>query len=288
MKQQFKIEVDHVKNENLGHPSFNVCPTRYAPVLLKHQDVLELDYMSWGLVPFWTKSRKELNQYKSFNARKESVIEGNRLWSNVRKRHRCVVPVQGYYEWQHKPMKSSKKVDKIPYYVKRKDSKLMFLAGMFDSVEFSEGDESDKMDSYTIITGPAPRNMKWLHERMPIVLIPGTKEWDNWLNDEIVEWNDDLKKSLKVYDGEDLEWYEVSRDVGKVTNDGEKLIKPVKSGKIQSFFSKGAKREEEYADTGDERPSKKVKREDDDAGAGKKVKREGNDAGAGKKIKREE
>lgn len=123
----------------------------------------------------------------------------------------------------------------------------MFLAGMYDTVNFEDTD--DKFMSFTIITGPAPKQTKWLHERMPVVLTPGTKEWDQWLDNE-TEWNDKLADSLAEYAKEDLEWFEVTRDVGKVTNEGEYLIKPVKHGNIGDFFGK-SKKEQIKGEAGD-------------------------------------
>lgn len=180
------------------------------------------------------------SQYKTFNARKESIISGQRLWTPVRKHSRCVVPIEGYYEWQHKKVGQSKKVDKIPYFLRRKDKKLMFLAGMFSKVNFE--DTNDSFKTFTIITGPAPKQTKWLHERMPVVLTPGTKEWDAWLDND-KEWDDSLATSLAEYAKDDLEWFEVTRDVGKVTNEGEYLIKPLKHGNIGDFFGKSKKQQ---------------------------------------------
>lgn len=135
-------------------------------------------------------------------------------------------------------MGQSKKVDKIPYYLRRKDKNLIFLAGLYATVEFQ--DTSETLSTFTIITGPAPNQTKWLHERMPIVLTPGTKKWDLWLDNE-KEWDESLADSLTEYDKEDLEWYEVTKDVGKVTNEGVYLTKPLKRGGIGDFFGKNKK-----------------------------------------------
>ncbi|ODQ57219.1 hypothetical protein WICANDRAFT_22917, partial [Wickerhamomyces anomalus NRRL Y-366-8] len=234
--EEFNLKVTDVVDKDKQNPSYNVCPTRFAPTYRTNKDNQAIvQYMSWGLIPFWTKKKADANQYKTFNARKESVINGQRLWTPVRKHHRCAVPIEGYYEWQHKKVGQTKKVDKIPYFLKRKDGKLMFLAGLYDTVDFEDTEGS--FDSFTIITGPAPKQTKWLHERMPIVLTPGTKEWDAWLDNE-TEWNDTLADSLAEYAKDDLEWYEVTKDVGKVTNEGEYLIKPLKKGGIGDFFGK--------------------------------------------------
>ncbi|KAH3673317.1 hypothetical protein WICMUC_003777 [Wickerhamomyces mucosus] len=178
-----------------------------------------------------------MNQYKTFNARKESVLQGNRLWKTVRNSTRCVIPVVGYYEWKHEKLGQGKKVNKKPYFIKKKDGELMFLAGLFSSVKFENDEE---MHTFTIITGPAPKYMEWLHFRMPIILEPGTSAWDQWLSNE--DYTDKIgQESLKEYGKEGFEWFEVSKDVGKTTNDGEYLIKPLLKGNIGDFFGKNEK-----------------------------------------------
>jgi putative SOS response-associated peptidase YedK len=197
-----------------------------------------LQYMSWGIVPFWTEEQAKEREYKTFNARKESILDGSRMWSSVVQHHRCAVPAEGYYEWLQKPMR--KKMDKIPYYIKRKDNKLMFIAGMWSSVHFEDTDR--QVDTFTIITGPAPKKMEWLNQRMPIVLEPGSESWDKWLNNE--RWDVKLgEECLKVHDHDELQWFEVSRDVNKTDNDGAYLVNPVKNGDAVDSVGKNLKRE---------------------------------------------
>jgi putative SOS response-associated peptidase YedK len=233
-EQYSGITEPQLNNETDFHPSYNVAPTRMAPTYrIQKEGGPVLQYMSWGLVPFWTKEQAKATQYKTFNARKESILDGSKMWSSVVQHHRCVVPVEGYYEWLQKPVVN--KMGKIPYYIKRKDNKLMFLAGMWSSVHFE--DTNRQVDTFTVITGPAPKNMEWLHLRMPIVLEPGSESWDKWLGNEI--WNVKLgEECLKIHEHDDLEWFEVSRDVGKTTNDGAYLVDPVKKGGVAGFFDK--------------------------------------------------
>jgi len=133
----------------------------------------------------------------------------------------------------------------------------MFLAGLYDTVDFEDTEGS--FHSFTIITGPAPEQTKWLHERMPVVLTPGTKEWDMWL-DNNTEWNDSLADCLAEYSKDDLEWYEVTRDVGKIQNEGEYLTKPLKKGGIGDFFGKG-KKEQVKGEAQDFKPKEELQGE---------------------------
>ncbi|AET40496.1 putative peptide hydrolase Ecym_6101 [Eremothecium cymbalariae DBVPG len=213
-------------------PSYNVGPTHKAPVY--HSNSLCM--MIWGLIPYWTKDLSKAQPYKTFNARLESLLT-SKMWKLPCEYRRCVVPISGYYEWKRLP--SGKKV---PYLVRRIDGNVMLLAGMYDEVKKEDG---SNVLSYTIVTGPAPDGLNWLHERMPVVLKPNTKEWELWMNDEKHTWNaDELYKVLETtFDSKEVYSYRVSTDVGKITNNEKYLVEPLKEG-IASFF-KGQKREKE-------------------------------------------
>lgn len=235
------LKVDQIERTEHANPRYNIGPAQYAPVYYftvsgagDSNIKSHIKYMKWGLIPFWTKDLKSFKAYSTFNAKLEAVNEGSRLWSTVRSKHRCVVPIQGYYEWLQGATKK-------PYFIKRKDNKLMYLAGMYSITKFKkqkhydedaeEGDdkredEFEFIDSYTIVTGPAPKNMKWLHSRMPVVLEPGSKEFNNWLNPRVQEWNKQLSDCLKPYETDTLIFYPVNPEVGRISSEGEYLTQP--------------------------------------------------------------
>lgn len=192
--------------------SYNVAPTNISAVYTPKDEVLR--YMKWGLVPHWTKDVANFKAFRTFNAREES-LQSSRMWSYCCNHKRCVIPVSGYYEW-----KANGK-NKTPFYVTRKDNRLMFLAGMYDYVK------KDDLYTYTIITGNA-KKLKWLHDRMPVVLEPDSDSWNNWFSDKN-EWSqDELDKVLAtVFDKEKMNCYQVTQDVGKVSINEEELTKPI-------------------------------------------------------------
>jgi putative SOS response-associated peptidase YedK len=81
---------------------YNIAPTTTVDVVrLNDSGVTELMPMRWGLVPrWWKKPLKELPA--TFNARAESVAE-KPMVRDAFKRHRCIVPASGYYEWLKMP-----------------------------------------------------------------------------------------------------------------------------------------------------------------------------------------
>lgn len=147
-------------------------------------------------------------------------------------RKRCVVPVQGYYEWLKKGPK-----EKIPHFTKRKDGQLLMLGGLYDSVQYEGSQET--LWTFTIITTAANKELSWLHDRMPLILEPGTNAMARWLDDDA--WSEDLMALLKPYEGS-LDCYAVKKEIGKVGNNSPDFIIPIDSkenkSNIANFFQK--------------------------------------------------
>jgi hypothetical protein len=158
----------------------------------------------------------------------------------MKQKKRCIVVAQGIYEW----LKKNDGKERIPHYIKRKDGKLMCMAGLWDCVQYEGSDE--KLYTYTIITTDSNAQMKFLHDRMPVILDNGSEEMKTWLDPKRHTWSKELQSLLKPYKGE-LEIYPVSKEVGKVGNNSPNFIVPIDSSQnknnIANFFgnAKGAK-----------------------------------------------
>lgn len=195
--------------------SYNIAPTRQAPVFNPNKD--EIRYMKWGLLPHWSKKPGTFTGYSTFNARLDKLL-ASKMWSGCLSYKRCAIPMSGYYEWL-----SGQDNKKIPYYLRRKDNKIMLLAGLYDY------NETENLFTFTIITGPAPKNLEWLHDRMPSVLEVNSAAWKSWMDPTKTKWDQsDLDKVLTPwYDEEQYRVYQVNKDVGKVSNNGAYLTKPI-------------------------------------------------------------
>ena len=78
---------------------YNICPTTTIDAVIEQDGKRVLEPMRWGLVPsWWSKPLKEL-RLATFNARAETVAV-KPFYRSAFKRHRCLIPVSGYYEWQ--------------------------------------------------------------------------------------------------------------------------------------------------------------------------------------------
>ncbi|KUI74354.1 hypothetical protein VM1G_09854 [Cytospora mali] len=237
----------------------------------------KLQSMKWGLVPFWTKRNPDYAAVmKTINCRDDSLAQTGGMWSSMKGRKRCIVVSQGFYEW----LKSGK--EKVPHFVKRKDGRLMCFAGLWDCVKYDD-DDDQKHYTYTIITTDSNKQLKFLHDRMPVILDPASEKLKVWLDPSRYEWSKELQDCLKPFDGE-LEVYPVSKEVGKVGNNSPNFIIPVASkenkSNIANFFANAkAKKDsmpevEVKKETGEKEEAPEIKPLDD-------VADEGDDGGMG-------
>ena len=78
---------------------YNICPG--APDWVIRQSyrtrAFRFEAFHWGLLPAWTKDPKSAR--RPINARAESVAE-RPMFRDLLRQRRCVVPVDGYYEWR--------------------------------------------------------------------------------------------------------------------------------------------------------------------------------------------
>ncbi|KAI2828063.1 hypothetical protein CBS147343_1940 [Aspergillus niger] len=226
----------------------------------------KLHSMRWGLIPFWTKRNPDYGSImRTINCRDDSLIEDRGLWTSMKRRKRCVVVCQGFYEWLKKGPGGK---EKVPHFVKRKDGELMYFAGLWDSVKYEDSD--DYLYTYTIITTSSNSYLKFLHDRMPVILDPNSEQMKTWLDPSRTEWSKELQSILKPYEGE-LECYPVPKEVGKVGNNSPDFIVPVSSkenkSNIANFFANAKKGAAVKVEEGvkDERPTKDAEWSEDNA-----------------------
>ena len=191
--------------------------------------------MKWGLIPFWTKRNPDYGSLmRTINCRDDSLSMQGGMWQTMKQRKRCIVVCQGFYEW----LKKNDGKEKLPHFIKRKDGKLMCMAGLYDYVKFEDSNET--MYTYSIITTENNKQMEWLHDRMPVILENGSKEMFTWIDPKRSSWSNELQSLLEPYKGE-LEIYPVTKDVGKVGNNSPTFIIPLNSSEnkqnIANFFA---------------------------------------------------
>ncbi|KAK4239952.1 hypothetical protein C8A03DRAFT_13693 [Achaetomium macrosporum] len=230
----------------------------------------KLQSMKWGLVPFWTKGKPSYPaMLKTINCRDDSLASPGGMWASMKARKRCVVLAEGFYEWLKRGPGGK---EKIPHYVKRKDGKLMCFAGLWDCVRYKEGEQEGgggegPLYTYTVVTTDSNAQLKFLHDRMPVILEPGSEALWRWLDPARTEWSTELQAVLRPFEGE-LEVYPVSKEVGKVGNNSPSFVIPVASrenkGNIANFFAnaKGSTRGGKKGEAGKADVEVEVKKEE--------------------------
>jgi putative SOS response-associated peptidase YedK len=207
--------VDEVVAPDLG-ARYNVAPTDEAYAVAESADgVRRLGTFRWGLVPFWSKDAK--GGAKMINARAEGLLD-KPAFKRAFERKRCIVPADGFYEWERIDSKR-----KQPWYITRADGKPMAFAGLWDSWRPNKDSDDGKVRSCTIITGEPNDVVAKLHDRMPVMLPP--EVWDAWLDPD----NHDLGALaglLVPAPADGLELRRVRTLVNTVTNDGPELLEP--------------------------------------------------------------
>ena len=95
-------------------PDYNIPPTTFQPIVRLDRETgeRELVLARWGLVPFFAKSLKAFSAFSTFNAKGESVAKMPTFREPFKKR-RCLVPIDGFYEW--KKLGDSPKSKKQPF-----------------------------------------------------------------------------------------------------------------------------------------------------------------------------
>ena len=178
--------------------NYNAHPYQDLPVIKKYTNGNALENLKWGLVPSWSK-KKEFKPL--INARLETIDE-KVSFKKLIQLTRCVAIADGFYEWKREER------NKIPYYFLREDKKIIYIAGIYEN------------DQFCLVTEEASKNVLEIHRRQPVIL--NEKDVNRYLNIEL-NGSSFLKECKKP----NLEFYEISKEVNKPTNNNISLIQKV-------------------------------------------------------------
>ena len=213
--------------DETGHPfsgpNYNVAPTStVAAVVARHQDpddraTRRIRLMLWGLLPPWVKADaygKPASKALLINARAETLTTSAAFRSAARGQ-RCLVPMDGYYEW----MPSPEPGPKTPFYMSRRDGAPILVAGLWSAWRPDEA--SAPILTCTIITTDAVGELGDIHHRMPLML--DENDWDRWLNPDDSAPQDLLATRADI---SGIAIRKVSRLVNRVANNSAELLEP--------------------------------------------------------------
>lgn len=163
------------------------------------------------------------------------------IFKRLVNRRRCVVLFDGFYEWKAEKEADGPKIVTVkqPYYVHLRkktptptesaddedgddptaelskaatrdfDGEFMWMAALYDCWENADGEE---VYTFTLLTTRVSERLKWLHDRMPVIL--SQEQAEAWLDNEgrtfeqVLEEHPDL---FKPNNSEDIVWHPVDR-----------------------------------------------------------------------------
>jgi len=170
-------------------PSYNVCPGTEVLAIRQRRKAAVL---RWGA------------GNKLINARAETLLE-RPAFRNAFLQYRCLVPASGFYEWQAVAGR------KQPWYVSPRGEPLLALGGI---VLLWQG-----VRSVAIVTTAANSLMAKIHDRMPVLVAPGS--YDAWLG------AGDASALLVPAPGDAMQAHPVSLRVNAPANDDASLLQPI-------------------------------------------------------------
>jgi putative SOS response-associated peptidase YedK len=188
-------------------PRYNIAPSQDVPIIRQAGAGREMAWARWGLVPAWSKEPR--TKYSTINARRETVAD-RPAYRNAFRHRRCLVPADGFYEWQHRGTR-------IPYHICMPDRSVFAFAGLWERWERSD----IAFDSCTIIVTKANELMRPIHDRMPIILDP--RDDDRWLDPRTSDQTE-LMACLNSALSEQLTASPVSRYVNSPRHDDARCI----------------------------------------------------------------
>ena len=189
-------------------PRYNIAPSQNVLTILERTSEREATFLRWGLIPFWSKEPKGF-----INARSET-IEQKAAFNESFQRRRCLIPADGFYEWERNGKISQ------PYYFQMKDQAPFAFAGIWDRWK----SEDSWITSCAIVTTSANKLLAPIHHRMPVIISP--ESYDLWLADDP---RFPFKDLLAPFPASEMISQTVSHDVNDVKVDEPHLVDRVDS-----------------------------------------------------------
>lgn len=168
-------EAERRVKENSGveaHIDRDIYPRRFGPVLVPNGSAYEARGMIWGFLREQTaKNRERAKEGKK--PLKPQVVSNTQiehahypLWAEAFRDRRCLLPCYGFYESRER---------RDQFYFTAPRGQLMYIAGIYTT---SELDENQSIQRYSMLTTKPNRTVGAIHDRMPLVLLPGEeKKW---------------------------------------------------------------------------------------------------------------
>ena len=162
-----------------------------------------------GVLTFFTANAQRIEIGLSPFAVITSIPKAGPTFRNAYKKSRCIVPIDGYFEW-----KTGADKKKQPFFI-RNETAPLYLAGLCEP----------STRSLTIVTCEAEAKLRDIHNRRPIALSPD--EIQTWLDPKSTQI--ELLMAIRSSEMDKVKADMVSTKVNSVANDGPELLELIAS-----------------------------------------------------------
>jgi putative SOS response-associated peptidase YedK len=201
---QTKKARDHARllasGEEMESPrpeTWNLAPSTRSLVILAKPTGLTSGWLSWGF------QGSPHGALKPINARIETAAS-KPLFRESWKSRRCVIPADGWYEWQ------TTRNGKQPFYFYQKNGEQVFFAGLWAG------------ETFAILTTSAEGDLAQIHDRRPLAF--GVERGREWI--EQLPRSEGSVVAGTILPAE-IAFHPVSPDVNSPRHDKPELIEPV-------------------------------------------------------------
>lgn len=194
-------------------PRYNLAPTDVVTTVLQRDDGRVVERIKWGLIPSWAKKASE--GARMINARAETVA-GSPAFRASFARRRCIVPADGFYEWDRADGR------KQPYLLRPPEDGVLAMAGIWSV--WKDPETGLWVPSAALITTSANGTVGRIHDRMPVLLPRDV--WALWLDPTLAD-PAELQGLLVPAPDDVLAMHPVSKLVNSVRNDSPELLTPL-------------------------------------------------------------
>lgn len=200
-------------------PRYNIPPMQDLPVYCVDAGLQpQLILMRWGFVPAWA---KQAGKGPALNNARAETVAGKPAFREAWRRRRCLVPMNGFYEWQRSG------TEKTPYYIRMQDAELFAVAGLYE--HWPGHATAAPVTTFTVLTTGSNTLMRPIHDRMPVIVPPAA--YDAWLDPRNTGAHG-LQPLLQPFDPALMRAHRVSPRVNSVRNDDAALMEEVAGSAI--------------------------------------------------------
>jgi len=194
-------------------PRWNGAPSQELLVIRRNRKTGEVSFdpLRWGLIPYFCADPK--GGRKPINAKCETV-RTLPTFRDAYRRRRCILPVDGFFEW--KAIKGQRA--KQPYAIAMKDGRPFGIGGLWEN--WKEPSSDEWIRTFAVITTDANELVTEIHDRMPLIL--SADDYARWLSDE-----PDPRDLLRTFPAEPMRMWPISTRVNKPENDEPSLLDPI-------------------------------------------------------------